>query len=211
MKPPLDAPLTPSLDDIYSRLHTWSHTAMTSQSNEQIIAEMVWTQKIIKSAIGVTPLYMRPPYGDIDDRVRGILSSMGLKVILWDRDTNDWKLNFGNPTNYNPSWISGNETTWIDATLRGDDNPITLEHDLTVEGIQEAMTVIPRIAAAGISVLPVGECLKDTKWYAEDNGNDLRTSASGKSAAACSPHPPTLGWNVLAGMVMIPVIVRTML
>lgn len=35
-------------------------------SNEQIIAELGWTRKAIKDITGVTPLYMRPPYGDIE-------------------------------------------------------------------------------------------------------------------------------------------------
>ncbi|RKP14213.1 hypothetical protein BJ684DRAFT_8940 [Piptocephalis cylindrospora] len=193
-------------------IHTWSHTALTSQSNEQIIAEMSWTQKIIKSAIGVTPLYMRPPYGDIDDRVRGVLAAMGLKVILWDRDTNDWRLNFGNPTNYNPAWISGNETKWIDATVRGEDNPITLEHDLTVEGIREAMTVIPRITDAGISVLPVGECLKDSRWYAEDDGSELRTSSAGAiSSAISSTCRSERGWYATVGLMAVYTIVMFVL
>jgi hypothetical protein len=29
------------------------------------VAELGWTRKAIKSVIGVTPLTMRPPYGDI--------------------------------------------------------------------------------------------------------------------------------------------------
>ena len=47
-------------------VHTWSHTALTTQTNEQIIAELGWTKKIIKDVLGVTPTTMRPPYGDIE-------------------------------------------------------------------------------------------------------------------------------------------------
>ena len=34
---------------------------------------------------------MRPPYGDVDDRVRSIATRTGLQVILWNLDTLDWK------------------------------------------------------------------------------------------------------------------------
>jgi hypothetical protein len=40
---------------------------------------------------------MRAPFGDIDDRVRGIALAMGLVPIQWTRynnqqfDTNDWR------------------------------------------------------------------------------------------------------------------------
>lgn len=47
-------------------VHTWSHTALTTQTNEQIIAELGWSKKVIKEALGVTPNMMRPPYGDIE-------------------------------------------------------------------------------------------------------------------------------------------------
>ena len=47
-------------------VHTWSHPYMTTLSNEQIIAELGWSKKIIKDLTGVTPNMWRPPYGDIE-------------------------------------------------------------------------------------------------------------------------------------------------
>jgi hypothetical protein len=80
-------------------VHTWSHPALTSLTNQQIVAELGWTRKIIKDAIGVTPTTMRPPYGDIDDRVRAISLAMGMVPIIWTSspesgpfDTNDWRV-----------------------------------------------------------------------------------------------------------------------
>lgn len=31
----------------------------------------------------------RPPYGDVDDRIRAIAQGMGLQTIMWSDDTND--------------------------------------------------------------------------------------------------------------------------
>jgi peptidoglycan/xylan/chitin deacetylase (PgdA/CDA1 family) len=83
-------------------VHTWSHTALTTQTNEQIIAELGWTAKVIKDITGVTPNTMRPPYGDIDDRVRAIALAMGMTPIIWtsdtsggNYDTNDWHIPAG--------------------------------------------------------------------------------------------------------------------
>ena len=42
-------------------IHTWSHPAQTTITNDQIVAEIVWNAKIIKDVIGVTPRVMRPP------------------------------------------------------------------------------------------------------------------------------------------------------
>ena len=67
-------------------VHTWSHAApLTTLTNEQIIAELGWCKKIIKAVTGVTPNTMRPPFGDIDDRVRAISLAMGLTPIMWTR------------------------------------------------------------------------------------------------------------------------------
>ncbi|KAF9343235.1 chitin deacetylase, partial [Mortierella sp. AD094] len=56
--------------------HTWSHHALTTLSNEQIVAEMKWTEKAVMDATGLKLKYMRPPYGDINNRVRFVLKKM---------------------------------------------------------------------------------------------------------------------------------------
>jgi peptidoglycan/xylan/chitin deacetylase (PgdA/CDA1 family) len=75
---------------------------LTSLTNEQIVAELGWTRKAIKAVLGVTPLTMRPPYGDIEyvlqhfsdrrifsavdsDRVRAIALAMGMVPVIWTR------------------------------------------------------------------------------------------------------------------------------
>jgi peptidoglycan/xylan/chitin deacetylase (PgdA/CDA1 family) len=47
-------------------VHTWSHPPLTTLTNDEIIAELGWTKKIIKDVTGVTPNMMRPPFGDIE-------------------------------------------------------------------------------------------------------------------------------------------------
>ncbi|KAF8592155.1 carbohydrate esterase family 4 protein [Ramaria rubella] len=79
-------------------VHMWFHQHLTTLSNEEIVAELGYTWEIMKDVIGVTPKYMRPLYGDIDDRVRAISLAMGLQLIIWTSttldqfDTNDWKI-----------------------------------------------------------------------------------------------------------------------
>lgn len=40
--------------------HTWSHNYTTTLTNEEVLAELYYTQKAIKLATGVTPRYWRP-------------------------------------------------------------------------------------------------------------------------------------------------------
>lgn len=80
-------------------VHTWSHPALTTLTNEEIVVELGWTREVIKAITGVSPNTMRPPYGDIDDRVRAICQQMDLTPIIWTAnpdgstyDTEDWQI-----------------------------------------------------------------------------------------------------------------------
>lgn len=82
-------------------VHTWSHAYLTNLTNEQIVAELGWTMKAIRETIGVTPNTFRPPYGDIDDRVRAVAAKMGLTPVMWsgvEFDTTDWNIPGGRAT-----------------------------------------------------------------------------------------------------------------
>jgi hypothetical protein len=62
-------------------LHTWSHPDMTTLTNEEVYAEFQWTLYVIHAAIGQSPKYWRPPYGNTDARIRAIASQLGMTVI----------------------------------------------------------------------------------------------------------------------------------
>jgi peptidoglycan/xylan/chitin deacetylase (PgdA/CDA1 family) len=82
-------------------VHTWSHPDLTTLTNEQIIAEFGWSRKIFQDVLGVTPIYFRPPFGDIEcvfayrnlvslifmisNRVRAIAKAMNLVPVMWTR------------------------------------------------------------------------------------------------------------------------------
>ncbi|KAJ3122678.1 chitin deacetylase [Nowakowskiella sp. JEL0407] len=94
-------------------IQTWSHIGMTTLTNEQIIAELLWTAQAIKEVTGVVPLDFRPPFGDVDDRVRAIAKLLGLRVVLWNRDTMDWQGTVGVDPQLVTTWVFRNYTQWI--------------------------------------------------------------------------------------------------
>ncbi len=67
----------------------WSHGYMTSLTNEQAFAELYFTKKLIHAVLGVTVTCWRPPYGDVDDRIRWIAHALGLATVIWDNDTDE--------------------------------------------------------------------------------------------------------------------------
>ncbi|KAG0310878.1 chitin deacetylase, partial [Podila horticola] len=119
--------------------HTWSHKPLTSLSNAQIVAEMKWTEKAVLAATGKRLKYMRPPYGDINNRVRFVLKKMGYIVVDWtgteltpfEFDTNDWKQTQLPPNNVSQSTVIDLFTKNLDIYASGsrDKGFYCLEHD----------------------------------------------------------------------------------
>jgi peptidoglycan/xylan/chitin deacetylase (PgdA/CDA1 family) len=177
-------------------VHTWSHPYLTQLTNEQIIAELGWSKKVIKDVLGVTPNMMRPPFGDIDDRVRAISLAMGLTPVMWTRisaratfDTDDFDIHSGATSVYqvlqNWEYILGN-VTQIQTGF------IVLEHDLFEESVEVATGYILPDALAHnppFTIKPVVGCqaLTLADAYIETNDN--------------STHPPALAAALSVGAV----------
>ncbi|KAI9209611.1 uncharacterized protein BJ171DRAFT_484536 [Polychytrium aggregatum] len=144
-------------------IHTWTHPSLPKLTSEQIVAEIMWTAKIIRDITGQTPTYMRPPYGDIDARVRGLLHKMGLKVVIWNRDTDDWELQTFNPNAQNssqvvtPTSVRASISSWIASPPA--EGIISLEHDLFQLPAQIAGETLQRVSMAGFNINTVASCV----------------------------------------------------
>ncbi|KAL9713481.1 chitin deacetylase [Leucoagaricus gongylophorus] len=69
----------------FTLLQSSATQPLTSLTTAQVVAELGWTRKAIKEVLDVTPTTMRPPYGDIDDRIRTVSLAMGMVPIMWTR------------------------------------------------------------------------------------------------------------------------------
>ncbi|KAI0095263.1 carbohydrate esterase family 4 protein [Irpex rosettiformis] len=161
-------------------VHTWSHSYATTQTTEEFIAELGWTKKIIKEVTGVTPLYWRPPYGDIDDRIRAIGLAMGLIPVMWTRisttatfDTGDFNIAGGLTS---ASQVLQNWEDIIGNASQIKTGFIVLEHDLFAQTVDIATGYILPAALANnpkLDIKPVISCLNKplSDAYAETNDN----------------------------------------
>ncbi|OBZ74246.1 Chitin deacetylase [Grifola frondosa] len=186
-------------------VHTWSHHALTSLTNEQIVAELGWTRKAIKAVTGVTPTTMRAPFGDIDDRVRAICNAMGLTPIIWTTgpggpfDTNDWRVAAGTVTGVQQyatfENILGNASVM-------DTGFIVLQHDLYEITVDLAIGYTLNTALSHnppFTLEPIGQCMKiptanmylesDTNqtFVAEHTSHNSTNSSSNASTASNTP------------------------
>ncbi|KAL0097601.1 hypothetical protein J3Q64DRAFT_1630702 [Phycomyces blakesleeanus] len=179
-------------------VHTWSHPAMTSQTNQQIVAQFYWTLRAIKEVTGVTPRCWRPPYGDVDDRVRAIAWQMGMTTVLWDQDTNDWNMPGSGGGNLPPATVDGYFEKWINARKSGTDNQrghIVLQHELNDATVSMAEKWLPQVQEA-FRLVPWNECVQMAYPYWEENfvyppGNPTASSSSDSAAGISSVSPST--------------------
>jgi len=146
-------------------------------------------QEIIKDVIGVTPNMMRPPYGDIDDRVRAISQAMGLEPVIWTRinatstfDTFDYDIAGGTVS------VSQVLETWeeiINHATTMDTGFIVLEHDLFQQTVDVATGyILPDAQAHKFNIMPVVTCLNKPMKDAYIETNDNKTNPPAQSGVA---------------------------
>jgi len=72
--------------------HTWSHPDIRKLGVEELRAEIATANDEIEATIDQTIKYFRPPYGALNAAKRDLLEGMGLKVVLWNVDGQDWNV-----------------------------------------------------------------------------------------------------------------------
>ncbi|BGP42244.1 hypothetical protein JCM10450v2_006336 [Rhodotorula kratochvilovae] len=145
--------------------HTWSHRYMTSLSNEQAFAELYYSKKAIKDVIGVTVQCWRPPYGDVDDRIRYIAQSLGMQTIIWEDNTFDYEI-----ATLSRATIVANYNSILAKAANGTYNSngtIVLSHELNNDTMGLAQEFLPKIKQAFKYVAPVGVAMNNTQPYVE--------------------------------------------
>lgn len=72
--------------------HTYNHAALDTLTRPDYFGEVERTQTAILGATGRLPTCLRPPYGATDGTTFQMADELGLDVVLWTVDTQDWRL-----------------------------------------------------------------------------------------------------------------------
>lgn len=126
---------------------------------------------------------MRPPFGDIDDRVRAISLALGLTPVMWTRlsptvtfDTGDFDVHAGLITSQQ---VMNNWEGIVANASQLDTGFIVLEHDLFQQTVELATGyILPDAIARGLKIQSVIECIDKTIGDAY-----VETNTTGVSAA----------------------------
>lgn len=127
-------------------LHSYSHFNMSKMKPEQIVDELYKTQKIIFESTGVKPTLFRPPYGAFNKTLLKISDSLGLHVVLWNVDPDDWQ----SPTP---------ESIILRVTRHTKNGSVILMHEGKINTLAALPQIIEKLKAEGYSFVTVSELL----------------------------------------------------
>jgi len=168
--------------------HTWSHSYMTTLTNSQVFAELYYSKKAIKDIIGVSTRCWRPPYGDIDDRVRTFAQGLDMASHLWTRDSDDWRA--ASEAN-GVAIVTGNYQNIINQEADSNTGIVVLQHETAVEYMQAFLNAWPQIQQRFAHTMPVSTCNNETRLFAEDETPDYPTFSQYASGTRAQPWDAT--------------------
>lgn len=118
---------------------------MTAMTNEEAFAELYYAKKAIYDVMGIEALCWRPPYGDVDDRIRWIAQRLGMVTMMWSADTSDWKVATlgvaAVEANYEAIIAAGKAGTYANQGV------MVLAHELNNQTMSLAEQFLPQIQA----------------------------------------------------------------
>ena len=125
--------------------HSWSHPQLTKLSVDGIRSQLQRANEAIASPRPIAT--MRPPYGAHNSTVHRVCADMGLSVVNWDVDTNDWR--------------KGTTTDKIVKTVLDEvkDGSIILMHDRLPTTVPATRQIITELKKRGYTFVTVSQLL----------------------------------------------------
>lgn len=121
--------------------HTYSHKNLLKLSNDELKYEIENTNKTIQEAIGIIPKLIRPPYGNINAKVK---QATMMHTICWNIDSNDWRTRNRNKIK-------------DEIVNHAYDGAIVLLHDIYEESVYGALLAIKELKNRGYEFVTISE------------------------------------------------------
>ena len=125
--------------------HSYRHIQLTKAGEERVCDAVEQTGTMIEEITGIRPQYLRPPYGDWNDRLE---CRLDLTTVFWSVDSLDWKLK-----------DTGRIVDYVEKRVRSGD--IVLMHDIFPTSVEAALELIDDLKEQGYQFVTVEELLID--------------------------------------------------
>lgn len=167
--------------------HTSKHLYLSKQSPEKVREELVSTSDAIKNATGANVSIMRPPYGAANPMVQKICEEMGLKIITWSIDTDDWRK-------------TTNEDQMTSNVMKNvTDGSIILMHDRYEKSFNTTAQIIDKLRAQGYEFATVSELLGFKKRGESPHSGAPAAPATASAPAATPAAAPAVATQAAPG------------
>lgn len=135
--------------------HTFTHKNLARLTREEIYTEITSTQEIINKTTGVLPRIIRPPYGALNQTVVDVSKELGLHIIMWQLDTDDYRQNV----------TKEKIVATMVKNVKGGD--IILMHDRNTKTLEATAEIIPALRSRGFRFVTVSDLLRAQKLVNE--------------------------------------------
>ena len=125
-------------------VHTYSHVTISGLEQEEFRLQVEGTRRLVYSLLGERELWLRPPYGILDENTPRWADS---PVILWSVDPEDWK-------------DTRTERIQSHIVRHTRDGDIILLHDIYPSSVQAALDAVDALQKQGFTFVTVAELME---------------------------------------------------
>jgi peptidoglycan/xylan/chitin deacetylase (PgdA/CDA1 family) len=135
--------------------HSFSHQRLTELGDNELAREFELMEKALRDELDVSTKLFRPPYGEIDERVRDFAAARGYTTVLWSINPHDW---------LNPG------TELLAGTVLQKVHPgaIILLHTSASQLPEALPAIIEGLRAKGYAMLPLSALLAESRKVGAD-------------------------------------------
>ena len=120
--------------------HTFDHGDLSKMKKKQIRRELKRAFRVMKKINGENPTMLRPPYGNVNDKMR---QTIRIPMIYWNVDTEDW--------------ASRNKDKILSRCKSIKDGDLVLMHDLYPSTAAAVEKLVPKLRKKGFQLVTVEE------------------------------------------------------
>lgn len=120
--------------------HTFDHGDLSKMKKKQMRRELKRAFRVMKKINGENPTMLRPPYGNVNDKMR---QTIQIPMIYWSVDTEDW--------------ASRNKAKILKRCKSIKDGDIVLMHDLYPSTAAAVEKLVPKLCKKGFQLVTVEE------------------------------------------------------
>lgn len=143
--------------------HSHTHQHMLTWTYQQVYNDLQQAQVAIQNAGGGTPTLFRPPYGETNSTIISAATALGLTVITWNLDTQDWN--------------GASTSAIVSAANSAKNGTIFLMHDGYTTTSQAVPTIIANLKNKGLTPGAINNSGQVVAW----SGGTTSSSSSSAS------------------------------